>query len=115
MSLVQRIGVALLAFMAFTVPAMINISTAEGADWNHPSRIYKPNNGWVAMYGVPRVTNYPTTWLQSGKAFYMDCWIDNQYWNGNYGSARWFAGWGGGYYGYVHSSYVTYQTWVPHC
>lgn len=122
MSLKRRIAAIGIVLMAMVVPVTVATQvvdgvtqSAEAADFNRPSRIYKPNNGWVAMYPVPRVTNYPTTWLKSGAVFYMDCYVDHSWYYGNYNSNRWFWGYGGGYWAYVHSSFVTNQIGVRRC
>ena len=52
-----------------------------------------------------------------GAKFIMACWVSGQAMYGNYQSSVWYWGqyFSTGAYGYVHSSYVYYQTSVPRC
>jgi len=52
-----------------------------------------------------------------GAKFTMSCWVYGQAMTGNYYSSVWYWGqyFSTGDYGYVHSSYVYYQTSVPRC
>ena len=64
---------------------------------------YQPYS-WAFYYSMPSLT--PAR---------MICWVDSQWYTGNYRSPRWFKV--DTIYGrfYVHSSYVYSQTRVPHC
>lgn len=78
--------------------------------WNH-------TGGKIPQYYAPnQYYSNVKSWLPNSSHFTMTCWIDNTYYNGNYNTNRWFAGWGAtGYWGYVPASYVYYQVSVPHC
>ena len=93
---------------------LIGSTPTQAVDWSRPSRTDNWYGSYTANYPVPRATNYPNGWVKDHTAFYMHCWTDHAYFNGNYGSARWFYGYNG-YWGYVHSSYVYNQIGVPHC
>lgn len=79
--------------------------------------VWRPNGWWVPMQYGPTNAGYVQSWLKPSSRFKMICWTDYKGYTGNYYSVRWF--WGQSYYngsyGYVHSSYVYYQTAVPHC
>lgn len=79
--------------------------------------VYNQRGGSIAMRWAPTTNAGVTHWLPQSSRFLMVCYTDFQWYNGNYNSNRWFYGqtFAGGYYGYVHSSYVYYQTRVPHC
>jgi hypothetical protein len=56
--------------------------------------------------------------MRNGTKFRMWCWADvPRSYTGNYSSRRWFYGqsYNNGAWGWVHSSYVYYQTRVGHC
>ncbi len=75
-------------------------------------------NHWTPIQGLPNTSpNYARGWAPPGNPFHMECYIDSGYnYYGNYWSHRWFQGYSqSGIWGYVHSSYVYYQVWVPRC
>lgn len=78
--------------------------------------VYNQSGKYVAMRWAPTPNAGVDRWLPNSQHFYMRCWVDNHYFNGNYGSVRWFGGYSqSGYWGYVHSSYVYHQQSVGRC
>ena len=79
--------------------------------------VYNQRGSYVPMMYAPTSNVGVQHWMRNSTRFDMRCWTDKQWFNGNYGSSRWF--WGQAYdtgsYGYVHSSYVYYQWGIPHC
>lgn len=107
-----RIVSILVVAVAFSV-----IPFGQKAFANHESYVYNQRGGSVALRAVPTASsNNPRAWLKNDTKFWMTCYTDHQWFNGNYNSNRWFygqsqySGWG-----YVHSSYVYYQKTVPRC
>lgn len=73
-------------------------------------------NHWSPMSFAPTYNVSRLTWLAPGERFNMICWTDHVWYNGNYGSYRWYYGQSFDHgYGYVHSSYVYYQWNVRRC
>lgn len=99
------------------VLAMATIATiAAPAQAGNPI-VWRPNGWWIPMqYGSTDAGNVKA-WLKPSSQFRMICYTDNKWYYGNYWSNRWF--WGqsyyNGYWGYVHASFVYYQTSVPPC
>lgn len=102
--------------MAAAMMLTATIGTATTAQARGPI-VYKQSGGSVPMYYAPCNCTNVQQWLPQSSRFDMWCWTDHQWFNGNYGSSRWFRGQThhGGAVGFVHSSYVYYQTSVPRC
>jgi hypothetical protein len=81
------------------------------------SIVWKANGGSVPMYWGTRSWSGVKAWLPNSSHFQMVCWVDDQWYYGNYWSNRWFFGqsYATGDWGSVPASYVYYQVWVPHC
>lgn len=89
--------------------------TAAPAEAGSPI-VYNQSGKYVAGRHCAHSSCGVYEWMPNSQHFYMRCWMDNQYYYGNYGSARWFGGYSqSGYWMWVHSSYVYYQTSVPRC
>jgi hypothetical protein len=76
-----------------------------------PAALALCNNGYQNCGGIGSF--YPS----NGSGANMLCWTDQNYYNGNYNSNRWFVITIDGHPGqwFIHSSYVYYQTSVGHC
>ncbi len=80
--------------------------------------VYNQRGNYVPMYYAPTPYNINVkNWMPNSTRFNMRCYEDFQWFNGNYGSYRWYYGqaFNTGQWGYVHSSYVYYQWSVPRC
>jgi hypothetical protein len=104
-SLILSVGMALGAIFFAATPAMAGSPI-----------VYNQHGSTVPMkYGTKRISPVKA-WLPNSSHFYMSCWTDDDWVNGNYNTNRWFwgqsqsYGWGG-----VSASYVYYQIRVPHC
>lgn len=108
-------AVALLAVLAVgTQPVAAKTVHAASTSW-----LYNQSGSSVPMATCP---NFVCTdrRFDNGTGVTMLCWIDMYYGStGNYFSHRWFyvrySNWFGSISRWVHSSYVYYQVWVPHC
>ena len=79
--------------------------------------LYRLDGGKIPMYYAPTDQIAVKVWSPNGTWFDMHCWVDFEWYKGNYWTNRWFWGqeYSGGYWGYVNASYVANQTTVPHC
>lgn len=92
-----------------------SLATAAPAQAGSPI-VYNQRGSYVAGRACASVNCPVDSWLPNSQHFYMRCWVDNQYFTGNYGSVRWFGGYTqAGRWVLVHSSYVYYQTSVGRC
>jgi hypothetical protein len=114
LALIRRLRLGL-AIPIAAAALFFSAAPASAWWWTHPT-LYNKTGGYIGMYYVPSVNSWVKVWLPSGDRFYEECYIDNQWYYGNYWTNRWFLGtdaWG--YYGYVHASYVSNQVSVRHC
>ena len=104
---------------------LITVGAPAPAEASHYSWIYNQKGSYAKLWPFP-VTNKEEKFgrvkyrkkLPNNSKFVMECWTSFKYsYTGNYPSKKWFAGraWNGGWWGYVHSSYVYYQKKVPRC
>jgi hypothetical protein len=85
-------------------------SVGAGSPW-----VYSPS-GWVPMRYCASPNCPVSSWQKSNTKFYMICYLDTQWADGNYWSNRWFQGIGAnGDWDWIHSSYVYYQISVRQC
>lgn len=79
--------------------------------------VYNQRGGSIPMYYGTRSTSSVQQWLPQSSRFDMKCWYDDQWYNGNYNTNRWFYGqtYSTGSWGFVPASYVYYQWNVPRC
>ena len=121
-------GIVAASVMILSLPAagvsatsLISAKTSKATTYSY---VYNQHGKQVPVQGVPHVgPDYPLYFtVDNGTKTEMTCWTDTEYSTGNYRSNRWFYV---KFYtprfgaligrGYVHSSYVYYQTSVPHC
>ena len=101
-----------IAFLAliFSLGAVTPAQASTSIVWNH-------TGGSVPMFWGTRTTGGIKAWIPNSSHFEMRCWVDDQWYYGNYWSNRWF--WGQSYatgdWGFEPASFVYYQTYVPHC
>lgn len=105
---------ALLAVMATTFTLLGSTASAG------TSILYNQRGSYTNIYFAPTTNVNVKATVQNGTfgaKFNMSCWVYGQALTGNYYSSVWFYGqyFSTGSYGYVHSSYVYYQTTVPRC
>lgn len=103
---------AALAALAVSVPVGSARSTSNSILWNQ-------SGSYVPTHYCANDACSVQFWLPNGTAVQMVCYTDTVWTYGNYWSPRWFLviythlWWTN--YTWVHSSYVYYQTSVPHC
>lgn len=115
------------AFVGLAMAVMPSFGAVAQASTSNPI-LYNQSGKTVSVkYCFDRTTGKPCgelTTLKNGKNIKMICYADayKYAYTGNYSSRRWFYiefkydifNWRTAY-GWVHSSYVYYQTSVPHC
>ncbi len=107
------VALALLVGMTYTAgPAHAATS------WTHNNHYsYSLLKSGPHVYG----NTYATAYFWNDTPVTMLCWIDTEWVYdrnySNYNSPRWFKvqSQRSGQIGYMHSSYVYYQVWTPHC
>ena len=106
-----KLGVIVAAvLMLGTVVLSAGPAAADPIVWNH-------TGGSIPMFYAPTSVTGVEAWMPESSHFQMICWVDWQWYYGNYWTNRWF--WGqsqrNGVWAWVNASYVYYQVGVPHC
>ena len=106
---VKRLGMILTILAAVLANFFLTAAPARAAAYYSSTIV--PGNNVRACASTACIWVATTT--STGR---MQCWRDGGYAVGRYGSSRWFLmELNNAQEGYVHSSFVSYQTTVPHC
>ena len=100
---------------AIVLVAIIALFSSASAAFADEPIVWNANGGPVPMYWGTRTSSGISEWLPNSSEFGMQCWVDDEWYEGNYWSNRWFFGqsFATGDWGNVPAAFVYYQVSVP--